>query len=227
MKALLGALMLLLVAYPVVGGLDLPGIRFVLDALFFVAVFAALYAEHARFSWKRPVVFAVLVAVALRVTCTVWGGHTGSGGYIALLAATELYTAALLFRICTVLLVRATARPRVDGDVVAGVASVYVLAGVAFASAHIAVFLLHGPDLAYNGVSWIGGEHGGSVLRTWGAGFTYFSFVTQTTLGYGDITPRSDVARGLTIAQTLAGQLYLAIVIARMVAIQLSQERGA
>ena len=69
--------------------------------------------------------------------------------------------------------------------------------------------------------------HEGSTLRSWGTRFTYFSFVTQTTLGYGDITPKSPVARGLTILQTLVGQLYLAIVIARMVAIQLAQEKGA
>ena len=45
----------------------------------------------------------------------------------------------------------------------------------------------------------------------------YFSFVTLTTVGYGDIVPASDVARGLSITESVSGQLYLAVMIARLV----------
>jgi hypothetical protein len=47
--------------------------------------------------------------------------------------------------------------------------------------------------------------------------FTYFSFVTLTTLGYGDITPLSRSARNLTALEAIFGQLYLAVLIARLV----------
>ena len=47
----------------------------------------------------------------------------------------------------------------------------------------------------------------------------YYSFVTLATLGYGDIVPRSEVARGLTIMEAVAGQLYLAVMIARLVSL--------
>jgi len=47
----------------------------------------------------------------------------------------------------------------------------------------------------------------------------YYSFVTLTTLGYGDIAPRSEVARGLAIMEAVAGQLYLAVMIARLVSL--------
>jgi hypothetical protein len=50
----------------------------------------------------------------------------------------------------------------------------------------------------------------------------YYSFVTLTTLGYGDIAPRSDVARGLAILEAVAGQLYLAVMIARLVSLYAS-----
>ena len=40
----------------------------------------------------------------------------------------------------------------------------------------------------------------------------YYSFVTLTTLGYGDVVPRSEVMRGLAILEAVAGQLYLAVV---------------
>lgn len=46
----------------------------------------------------------------------------------------------------------------------------------------------------------------------------YFSFVTQTTLGYGDITPRANIARAVAIIQATTGVLYIAVVIAVTVA---------
>lgn len=51
--------------------------------------------------------------------------------------------------------------------------------------------------------------------------FVYFSLVTQTTLGYGDIQPVSAPARTLAGLHALVGQLYLAVLVARLVAMQL------
>lgn len=47
--------------------------------------------------------------------------------------------------------------------------------------------------------------------------YIYFSFVNLTTLGFGDILPRKNVAKGLTIIHTLVGQLYMSVIIAMMV----------
>lgn len=47
--------------------------------------------------------------------------------------------------------------------------------------------------------------------------FIYFSFVTLTTVGYGDITPVHHAARSLALLEALTGQLYPAILIARLV----------
>jgi len=53
--------------------------------------------------------------------------------------------------------------------------------------------------------------------------FTYFSFVTMTTLGYGDLTPLSEHARTLAWLEALIGQLYLAVMVAGFVAIHISE----
>jgi hypothetical protein len=45
----------------------------------------------------------------------------------------------------------------------------------------------------------------------------YFSFVTIATLGYGDIVPLSDLARGLAMVEAVAGQMYMAVLVARLV----------
>lgn len=53
--------------------------------------------------------------------------------------------------------------------------------------------------------------------------FTYFSFVTMTTLGYGDITPVTENARTLAWLEALIGQLYLAVMVAGFVATHISE----
>ncbi len=56
--------------------------------------------------------------------------------------------------------------------------------------------------------------------------FTYFSFVTLTTLGYGDITPASDAVRTLAWMEALIGQLFLAVMVAGFVAEHITKGRG-
>jgi Ion channel. len=53
--------------------------------------------------------------------------------------------------------------------------------------------------------------------------YIYYSFVTITTLGYGDISPTTDLANSFSFLEAVTGQLYLAILIARLVGIQIAQ----
>jgi hypothetical protein len=46
------------------------------------------------------------------------------------------------------------------------------------------------------------------------------------TLGYGDIVPRSDVARGLAVVEGIGGQLFLAVLVARMVSAYVRDKDG-
>jgi hypothetical protein len=62
-----------------------------------------------------------------------------------------------------------------------------------------------------------GGRDGGLTL-------TYFSYVTLTTLGYGDISPVSNWARALAILEALTGTLFLAVLISRLVGTYRSSE---
>jgi hypothetical protein len=55
--------------------------------------------------------------------------------------------------------------------------------------------------------------------------FLYFSFVTMTTLGYGDMTPIASGARSLAVLSAVMGQLYLAVTIARLVGMHISQSQ--
>ncbi len=54
----------------------------------------------------------------------------------------------------------------------------------------------------------------------------YFSFVTMTTLGYGDIVPVTSAARALATLQAVVGQLYLAVLVARLVGLHVAESAG-
>ena len=54
--------------------------------------------------------------------------------------------------------------------------------------------------------------------------FSYFSFVTLTTLGYGDITPVSPPAEAMAITQAITGQIYLTVLVAQLVGIKIAQQ---
>ena len=56
--------------------------------------------------------------------------------------------------------------------------------------------------------------------------FRYFSVVTLTTLGYGDITAVHPVARSVVMIEALLGQLYPAILIARLVTLEMETRRN-
>lgn len=79
--------------------------------------------------------------------------------------------------------------------------------------------LLHG----YDPSSFSGVEQQQGHALSWR--FLYFSFVTLTTLGYGDVLPLNIYAQTLTVMETVIGQFYLAILVAALVGAYLSDVR--
>ena len=103
--------------------------------------------------------------------------------------------------------------PRVNAEVMYAGISVYLLLGLSWM-------------IAYQLVARIGSAARVCLQHRAGAGqsmdgFTayYFSFVTLTTVGYGDITPVSNAARALAAMEAMTGTLYVAVLISRLVAL--------
>ena len=103
---------------------------------------------------------------------------------------------------------------RIQGAVV-----VYLLVGVAWATAYEVIYL-------YSPGAFQFANRGPDDVRH-AHGLLYYSFVTLTTVGYGDITPVLPVARSLAMCEALIGQLYPAILIARLVSMRISARRDA
>jgi hypothetical protein len=64
-----------------------------------------------------------------------------------------------------------------------------------------------------------------SWIHSLRSNLSYFSYVTLSTLGYGDVTPFTRLARAWAILETLIGQFYLALVIARLVGLFIAERR--
>ena len=54
------------------------------------------------------------------------------------------------------------------------------------------------------------------------SGFMYYSFITLTTVGYGDITPVTGVARSFSLLEGIVGQTYMAVLVARLVGLHVA-----
>lgn len=210
-RPLLLALCVLFLLYPVMVELGLVSLyRLGFIAFMIVAIWAV--------SRDRRLVLAALV---LGVPTVV--------GQFALYAAptgpvlvTTGALALVFLSFTTIVILRAVLAPgRVTGDKLAGAICAYLMIGLTFA---ILFSLL---EVTRPGSFSLPATLGGSELGRGGEYvFIYFSFTTLTTLGYGDITPLASFARTLTWMEAAVGQLYLAILIARLVGLHLVHGQG-
>ncbi len=102
----------------------------------------------------------------------------------------------------------------ITGDRIRGAVAAYLLLGLVWAFAYALV------ERAFPGGMKM--ERAFRSVHHEMQSLAYFSFVTLTTLGYGDITPVHPAARMLAVAEALVGQLYPAILIGRLVSLEIS-----
>jgi hypothetical protein len=105
----------------------------------------------------------------------------------------------------------------VTTDAILGVACAYFLIGLAWALIYFVLESLSPGSFSFSR------PHEDMKLDV----FIYYSFVTMTTLGFGDITPISNPARSLTVLEAVLGQLFVAITISILVGSYLSRGKGS
>ena len=102
---------------------------------------------------------------------------------------------------------------KVNGDTIKGGIAVFFLIGTVWALVYNIVYLLDANAFSAS-------IEATNLLDS----MFYFSFTTLTTLGYGDITPVSDLARTLANLEAVTGMMYPSIFIARLVGLYTAQE---
>ncbi len=106
-------------------------------------------------------------------------------------------------------LARVVTTERVGADAICGAIAVYLLIGVVWAVCYSVIEALAPGSFGFTDPSFD---------KAWNE-LLYFSLVTLTTLGYGDITPVGAVARIWSALEAVTGTLYLAVLIARLVSL--------
>ena len=129
---------------------------------------------------------------------------------VALMLFLGVVTGAVLYRVLR--------RGSVTAHRVGGAIAVYLMLGLLWASAYSLVYLRDPASFDLGLPAEATDELGEIETRATGR-LVYFSFVTMTTLGYGDVTPRSAAAGNLAVLQALTGQIYLAVILARIVSL--------
>jgi len=172
--------------------------RFILVVTEAATLLVAVWTSQARPRTVRLVTTAAYESIGLSLVATVIPGDAS----IALRVITVVLIGVLPFILVAGVIETIRARG-VAINAVAGVLTLYLLLGLLFG----AVYLL---------VNEIGSMpfFAGHTESVRSGDFMYFSFTTQTTVGFGDFVPGTDVGRALAACQAVVGQMYLVTVVA-------------
>ena len=217
--ALLCALMLLLIASPAltsVGLLSRPKLGRITMAIVFGATLLAAVFAVAR---GRA---AQVIAVLLGVPAIILQGVNVLFERDGIMIPTHLFALVFLAYTVCVLLGYLLSADRVNVNTLCASLCAYLLLGVLWAIGYSLLdmlapnsFLLSFAAGKEGSLMRFGGEHSVNPL--------YYSFVTLTTLGYGDISPASSMARMLAAIEAVVGQVYLTVLVARLVGLHIAQ----
>ncbi len=210
---LLVTLILLLVIQPMVRGFSSRSPVFpILSSLVLVAAILSLC------QGRWPTRLALILGVP-----TLLGGWlaymlTSSG--VEFVALTDHCLDIFFLGFVAVMILRAVfTQGSISLDSIFGAICAYLLLGMAWGSIYSVI------EVARPGSFHATGEMADALKSTESRGpvLVYYSFVTMTTVGYGDITPVSPPARTMSWLEAMTGQFYIAVLVAGLVGIRLSQ----
>jgi hypothetical protein len=166
----------------------------------FVAAIALLAVRHARLPRPRHE-----LAIAATLVTAIAAGVCANSASAAAGGIANIWNSLMLLLTVVIIIGRVIRLERVTIQSIYGALSSYLLIGLMFASLYAALrFLVSAPFFA-------DGQPADSET------LQYFSFTTLTTLGYGDFTAAGSFGRALAVLEAMAGQVFLATLVARLV----------
>ena len=208
---LLGALLFLLIAFPLAqdfGYQDMPLVRAV---VFSVLLLIGIWSLKG--SGRLHVVGMVFVVTGIALSVL-----AANLDVMALRYGSNLAMFGFLIVAITHTLRQVVFGTELDTNRLVGAICVFLLLGMIWAFAY-SLLDLAVPD-SFGGL-------GPGHTPGFDSGWLYFSFVTLTTLGYGDITPATGIARTLSYMQAVAGQFYVAVLVAGLVSAFIAERQGS
>ena len=195
-----GLLLLLLIVTYLLSAFGSLGLAEPLQIVLFAAVLLlSLSTSPLDRRFVRLLDAATVIGSAGALAAGLTGTSTGYG-------VAELWKGLILLLSAVLIVRRVLARPTVTVQSIYGALSAYLIVGLMFAAFYSAMQHLGTTPFFANG------QHASPQT------FQYFSFTTLTTLGYGDFTALQNSARAVAVIEALAGQVFLATLVARLVA---------
>jgi len=210
------ALFALALLYPV---LDIERIGLVIwTSVFWIVLLTAVRATSHQAHIKKIsycIGGIVVMAGIGGLICYYFTGNTHPWVFTSINALTLLF---LIFVTSSVIygILRSS---KIGIDHLIGVASAYILIGVTFAYAYIVLHSVTQQALLHHEFQVAPLGENEAAARV--ANYCYFSFTALTTLGFGDLVPKSLTARVLSCTEAIVGQLFLTILIARLVGLHI------
>lgn len=231
---LLASLFLLVGLYPLVTAL--PGRQYFIGLIIIDAITAAVLVASVNIAGRLRRIRMLLVLLAVPTVGLLAAGyvsqHTSPDDAAissAIIIALHLLVITFMSIMMAIILKHVLEGGTVTLDEINGAVCVYMLLGLSGAYVYSLVFFIDPSSFNLPPVSQVldpelQGDPVSSVFahRQHFPSLAYYSFVTLTTLGYGDITPQTPFARMLAAMQAVFGQVYLAVLVARLIGIHLA-----
>jgi voltage-gated potassium channel Kch len=186
----------------------------ILDIVFLVILLSSIYAISER---KKTFIISLILALAafgstvlnysLMIVSLRLLAVSAYGLFFVLMAVTILSTIMKAKKVTT--------------ETIYASICVYLILGIIWTMLFSIIEIIE-PGSFLSGGAPVIDFHGDPVTRNVFANFIYYSFVTLTTLGYGDIIPASPHARALSSLEAVIGQLFIAVLIARLVGLHIA-----
>ena|SRR5579859_6244859 len=213
---LLLSLFLLFVVQPLVIGLELAQVLYdgLLTIVFATALFAVFRERH-----------LLILALVLGLPSIVgrWTGYVLPALPRLPTLVTAHILAALFLAFSIAVILRSTYRETtVSTDAVCGALCGYLLIGLAFAHIYSGVEAAHPGSLRGDNALSVSVLNEGQRQAL----LIYYSFITLTTVGFGDLTPATPLTRVLSWVEAVFGQFYIAVIMAELIGIRVAQALG-
>jgi hypothetical protein len=196
-----GSLLVILVVTYLLSALTQGSLVSAVQVLLFLAV-VLIALRNGRFHRRTVQALAVgLMLGSAAAAILELVDRNGDGGALA-----SLWTAMILLLAVVFIVRQVLAQPEITEQSIFGALSAYMMIGLIFAAVYVAIQKFNAQPFFAHGVT--------GTSKT----FQYFSFTTLTTLGYGDFTAVGDGGRAIAVLEAMVGQMFLATLVARLVA---------
>ena len=196
-----GGLLLILIFTYVLSAFTEGGLVSAIQVVLFLAVLL-LALRNGRLQRRTVQIVAVGLVLGTAVASSLQLTESGT----AVAGAADLWTALILLLSITLIVRRVLSRPEITLQSIYGAVSAYLVLGLMYATVFAAMSRFGGNTFFANG------QHGDTQT------FQYFSFITLTTTGYGDFTAAGNGGRAVAVLEAITGQIFLATLVARLVA---------